>query len=43
MLGLAELWSFASLLRDSTYDTVFALGDTSLQFGAELILSLIHI
>ena len=37
MLGLAELWSFASLLRDSTYDTVFALGDTSLQFGAELI------
>ena len=37
MIGVSEILSFASLLRDSSYDAVFAFGDTSLQFGAELI------
>lgn len=37
MIGLGEIWSFVSMLRDHAYDTVFEIGDTGLQFGAELM------
>jgi len=37
MDGAAKSWSFTAWLRDRAYDTVFHVGDTALQFTADLI------
>lgn len=37
MIGLGEIWSALSFARDSAYETVFHVGDTGLQFTADLI------
>ena len=37
MIGLGEIWSALSLARDGAYEAVFHIGDTSLQFTADLI------
>lgn len=37
MFGLSEILSAVSVLRDLSYDTVFHIGDTGLQFTADLI------
>jgi len=37
MDGAAQNWSFTAWLRDRAYDTVFYVGDTALQFTADLI------
>ena len=37
MVGFAEIWSVFSILRESGYESVFHLGDTALQFTADLI------
>lgn len=37
MFGLENLLSVASFLRDGAYDTVFHVGDTGLQFTADVI------
>jgi len=37
MDGAAKSWSFTAWLRDHAYDTVFHVGDTALQFTADLI------
>lgn len=36
MVGLGELSSLAAFVRDRAYDTVFELGDTSLQFIGDM-------
>lgn len=37
MNGAAKNWSFTAWLRDRAYDAVFHLGDTALQFTADMI------
>jgi len=37
MIGFGELLSAISILRDSTYETVYHVGDTALQFTADLV------
>ena len=37
MIGLGEIWSALSFARDGAYEAVFHIGDTSLQFTADLI------
>lgn len=37
MEGAAKSWSFSAWLRDRAYDVVFHVGDTALQFTADMI------